>query len=173
MGPFARGDWILEGIDHRIQLYRYESGGIFTRHRDGPTYHSADLRSFFTVLVYLNEGYEGGHTTLFTDDLATHCKVEGGAGSCFVMLQRTLHEGSRVEEGLKYALRCDVLYRRSSLEGHPSAEDCVRHLNPHDQAREWFKLAAGLELSGCPEASVRYYQKANKLDPSALLEVDY
>jgi len=164
MGPFATGEWELEGIDHRIQLYRYEPGGIFTKHRDGPTYHSADLRSFFTVLVYLNEGYQGGHTTLFTDDLATHCKVEAGLGSCFVMLQRTLHEGSRVEEGLKYALRCDVLYRRSS----GRADDCVRHLSTHEQAQEWFKLASCLELSGCVDASVPYYQKANKLDPSVL-----
>jgi len=164
MGPFATGEWMLEGIDQRIQLYRYEPGGIFTQHRDGPTYISADLRSFFTVLVYLNEGYVGGHTTLFTDDLSTHHKVEAGQGSCFIMLQRTLHEGSRVEEGLKYALRCDVLYRRSS----GSAEDCIRHLNPHEQAREWFKLASCLELSGCVDASVPYYQKANKLDPSVL-----
>lgn len=166
MGPFSMGEWVLEGIDHRIQLYRYEQEGIFTQHRDGPTYHSADLRSFFTVLVYLNEGYKGGNTTLYTDDLATRYKLEGGQGSCFIMLQRTLHEGARVEEGIKYALRCDVLYRRSSSSS--SAEDCVRHLSTHDQAREWFKLASSLELSGCVDASIPYYQKANKLDPSVL-----
>jgi len=162
MGPFSQGEWVIDGIDHRIQLYRYESGGIFSKHRDGPTYQSVDLRSLFTVLIYLNSGYTGGHTTVFADDLSQSHKVEPGLGACFIMLQRTLHEGSQVQSGLKYALRCDVLYRRSS----GTAEEIVKHLDRTEQAKKWFRLASCLELSGCTSGSVPYYQRAYKLDPS-------
>jgi hypothetical protein len=161
MGPFAQGEWALDGIDDRLSLYRYTSGGIFQKHRDGPTYYSVNRRSFFTVLVYLNEEYSGGDTTVFTDDQSSFYKVPHSTGACFVMLQRVLHEGSKVESGLKYALRCDVMYTRSS----GSAEECVHHLDPKEQAKKWFDFASRMELSGCHHESVAYYKKAYKLDP--------
>jgi hypothetical protein len=162
MGPFSQGVWKIHSIADRIQLYKYTSGGVFQKHRDGATHLSVNTRSLFTVLVYLNEEYKGGDTTVFSDDLAHSYKVPHSTGACFVMLQRTLHEGSRVEEGVKYALRCDVLYTRVS--GSP--EEFVQHLTTQEQAKHWFDLAANLELSGCQMESIPYYQKAMKLDPN-------
>eukprot|EP01121_Diplochlamys_sp_Union-15-3_P016936 TRINITY_DN5866_c0_g2_i1.p1 TRINITY_DN5866_c0_g2~~TRINITY_DN5866_c0_g2_i1.p1 ORF type:complete len:260 (-),score=32.59 TRINITY_DN5866_c0_g2_i1:152-931(-) len=161
LGPFAQGEWEIDSVDHRIQLYKYTAGGIFKKHRDGPTYHSVDKRSLFTVLVYLNMEYTGGYTTVWTDDLTHEYKVPHMTGGCFVMLQRILHEGGVVEQGNKYALRCDVLYRRRS----GTAYDVVRHLDKKEQAKKWFQLASCLELSGCYNESVVYYQRAYKLDP--------
>eukprot|EP00026_Physarum_polycephalum_P014885 Phypoly_transcript_15451.p1 GENE.Phypoly_transcript_15451~~Phypoly_transcript_15451.p1 ORF type:complete len:255 (+),score=41.94 Phypoly_transcript_15451:103-867(+) len=162
LGPFAQGEWAISGVDHRIQLYRYTAGGVFNKHRDGPTYYSVNKRSLFTVLVYLNDTYKGGNTTVFTDDQTIDYKVPKKAGACFAMLQRMLHEGSRVEEGVKFALRCDVLYERVG----GSAEESVQHLDKKEQAKKWFQLACKLELSGCVNECVAYYQKAYKLDPN-------
>ena len=164
MGPFAQGNWKIDSIDHRIQLYKYTAGGVFQKHRDGPTFHSVNKRSFFTVLVYLNEEYTEGDTTVFSDDLVHKYKVPHSIGACFVMLQRILHEGSKVEQGIKYALRCDVLYSRSS----GSAEDSIQHLDKSEQAQRWFDFASSMELSGCHNESVTYYQKAYKLDPNIM-----
>jgi hypothetical protein len=77
------------------------------------------------------------------------------------MLQKTWHEGSKVEEGIKYALRCDVLYRRS--EG--TLEGIVAGLDKPAQAKMWYRLAAILELSGDVRGSIDYYRRAYKLDP--------
>ena len=162
LGPFAQGDWALDSIDHRIQIYRYEPGGIFKKHRDGPTYYSANKRSFFTILIYLNDEFTGGHTTVFTDDQTQSYSVPYSLGGCFVMLQRTLHEGSRVETGTKYALRCDVVYQRTG----GTAEDLVKNLPATEQAKKWFQLASAVELSGYHNESIVYYQKAYKLDPN-------
>lgn len=166
MGAFAVGEWEIDSVEKNIQLYRYRPGGVFSKHRDGPTHHSPDLRSFFTVLVYLNDGYEGGHTTVYTDNLSDNYQVPHGAGNCFVMLQRTLHEGAQVTAGIKYALRCDVLYRRTTQS--VTAENTVRHLDRGEQAKRWFQLASGMELSGCVNESVPYYQRANRLDPDLM-----
>jgi tetratricopeptide (TPR) repeat protein len=161
MGPFAQGSWKLEGIDSKIQLYRYHAGGIFHKHRDGPTYHSKDERSFFTALIYLNSEYSGGQTTLFTDDLKHQYKVPNSTGGCFVMLQKILHEGSKVEEGVKYVLRCDILYKRNG----GNAEEALKYLDKKQQAKKWFDLGAAVELSGYQDESLAYYKRAYKLDP--------
>lgn len=79
------------------------------------------------------------------------------------MLQRMLHEGAQVTGGVKYALRCDVLYKRR-VEGI-SAVASVANLDNKEQAKRWFQLASAMELSGCVNESVVYYQRAYKLDP--------
>lgn len=167
MGPFCKGKWELDGIDPRIQLYRYEPGGIFTKHRDGPIYKTAHQRSFFTVLVYLNVEYEGGNTTIFSEDLTESFKVIPEVGSVFVMLQRTLHEGSKVESGRKFLLRCDVMYSR--VEG--TLEEVVHGMEKLAQAKKWYQLASILELSGNSLGSVDFYRRAYKLDPDVEVSV--
>jgi tetratricopeptide (TPR) repeat protein len=162
LGSFAQGVWKIDSVTENIQLYRYTSGGVFNKHRDGPTFHSVNKRSFFTVLVYLNEGYTEGDTVVFTDDLVHSYKVPHSLGGCFVMLQRILHEGSRVAQGIKYALRCDIMYSRSS----GSAEESIRHLDTQQQAQKWFDFASSMELSGRIDESIAYYKKAYKLDPN-------
>jgi len=164
LGPFAQGEWEIDGVDPRISLYRYEAGGVFTKHRDGPTYYSVDKRSFFTCLIYLNVDYVGGNTTVFSDDLAELFPIQPTVGGVFVMLQRVLHEGSHVIDGVKWAMRCDVLYRRK--EGSRTAEEFVMGLSKEEQAKKWLELGQVLEGSGMVNESVKYYMKAHKLDPN-------
>lgn len=167
MGPFSKGKWTIDSVDSRIQIYRYEPGGIFTQHRDGPIYKTPHLRSFFTALTYMSSGYKGGNTTLFSEDLTQSYKVEPSPGLVFIMLQKTLHEGSKVEEGIKYAMRCDILYRRT--EG--TLQDCISNLSVKEQAQKWFQLGAALELSGNIDGSIEFYKRAYKLDPD--VEIDH
>eukprot|EP01119_Soliformovum_irregulare_P018711 TRINITY_DN5792_c0_g1_i1.p1 TRINITY_DN5792_c0_g1~~TRINITY_DN5792_c0_g1_i1.p1 ORF type:complete len:254 (+),score=48.78 TRINITY_DN5792_c0_g1_i1:60-821(+) len=162
LGPFAQGDWVISEVDPRIQVYRYETGGVFGKHRDGPTYYSINKRSLFTVLIYLNDDYSGGNTTVFTDDENHSFKVPNAQGSIFAMLQRILHEGSTVTSGIKWAMRCDVIYERAS----ENPAQSIQHLTKQEQAKRWFDLASRVELSGGPIESVAYYQKAYKLDPN-------
>lgn len=133
-----------------------------------PTYYSGSHRSLFTVMVYLTDGFTGGNTTVFSDDLSLSYSVPSSLGSCFVMLQRTLHEGSMVQEGIKCALRCDVLYKRVVEEGmdtRKAEEEIVKGMEKKEQAKEWFRLASAVELSGRSNDSIVYYQKAYRLNP--------
>ncbi|KAL6079752.1 hypothetical protein QOT17_000866 [Balamuthia mandrillaris] len=173
LGPFSKGSWRIDSVDARIQLYRYHAPeGLFGRHRDKPTLHSLHKRSLFTVLVYLNNDYKEGQTVVYSegeDEEEKYCKVPNdGVGDCFVMLQRMLHEGSRVEEGTKYALRCDVLYRREDEKGVEDVGEGEE--DEKERAKKWFRLASCLELSGKIEESVGYYRKAYKLDPDLVAE---
>ena len=154
-----------------MQLYRYEPGGVFGRHRDGPKHISENSQSLFTVLVYLNEGYEGGATTLFTDDLCHTAEAPRGTGCAFAMLQRTLHEGSTVTAGVKYALRFDVMLKRDSLAGVAHA-DILAPLSRTEKAKRWLRLAMLTEECGSvtKEQSVVYYQRSSKLDPDAKVD---
>eukprot|EP01124_Arcella_intermedia_P031261 TRINITY_DN7014_c0_g1_i1.p1 TRINITY_DN7014_c0_g1~~TRINITY_DN7014_c0_g1_i1.p1 ORF type:complete len:253 (-),score=38.58 TRINITY_DN7014_c0_g1_i1:31-789(-) len=160
LGPFVVGSWAISSVSPNIQIYKYEPGGVFQQHRDGPTLLSPDERSLFTVLAYLNTGYSGGRTTLFSESGASW-SVPVHQGACFSMLQSVLHEGGRVESGQKYALRCDVMYRRAG----GTLEESLKGLSTKEQAQKWYQLASSMELSGAVGQSLIYYKKAYKLDP--------
>ena len=74
--------------------------------------------------MYLNDDFEGGRTTVYSatpgDDTvpgSASDAVVPKAGTCFIMDQRTLHEGPPVLRGVKRALRCDVMYTRARPRG--------------------------------------------------------
>jgi len=109
-----RGDerdpaWTAVGCNERFRGYRYERGQRFAPHYDGPFVRSDDERSALTVLVYLNEGFDGGDTHF----LDWRCRVVPKTGSVLLFDHHILHEGAGVLAGTKYALRSDVMYRAS------------------------------------------------------------
>src|SRR5262249_27378395 len=50
------------GLNERFRFYRYGPGQYFRWHHDGAFVRDERERSLFTVMVYLNEGFEGGAT---------------------------------------------------------------------------------------------------------------
>ena len=59
-------------------------------------------------MVYLNECEAGGHTKILDLDLSIAPKP----GCALLFNHHLLHEGARVERGIKYAVRSDLMYRR-------------------------------------------------------------
>jgi prolyl 4-hydroxylase len=94
------------GVNERFRCYRYEPGQRFAPHYDGAYTRSATERSELTLMVYLNEGFDGG-TTAF-HDLGVEATPRTGAALLFQ--HRLLHEGCVVRAGTKYVLRSDVMY---------------------------------------------------------------
>ncbi len=95
------------------------------------------------------------------------------------MLQRVLHEGSTVHSGIKYALRCDILYKVFNYTFFSifllffkrvsgDITEIMKELDNRQQAQRWYQLASAMELSGLASESIPYYKKANKLDPEIL-----
>lgn len=147
------------GLNQRWRLYRYCEDDIFKLHtdgswpgskaREGPNGEGSgvvirdaygDRWSQMTLLLYLDESYEGGGTSFLVDGagrpaaspaqpnaLMRTVHVPKGGALCFFHGEHPLsllHEGSLVTEGTKTIVRSDVLYM---LDGAP--------LPPDDAAR--------------------------------------
>lgn len=105
--PERTGDWALHGLNERFRIYRYAPGQRFAWHRDGSFRRSRDEESHYTLMVYLNEGFEGGRT-----EFSDHPAVEPSTGRALVFYHPLMHQGAAVTSGTKYVLRTDVMYRR-------------------------------------------------------------
>jgi prolyl 4-hydroxylase len=94
------------GVNERVRCYRYAPGQRFAPHYDGAFERSRHERSELTLMVYLNEGFEGG-TTAF---LELGVEATPRTGMALLFQHRLLHEGCAVRAGVKYVLRTDVMY---------------------------------------------------------------
>lgn len=103
--PLRLGNWEACGVNERFRYYRYEVGQQFDWHYDGCFERDNGERSFLTVLIYLNEGFTGGETTIENLDIIP-CR-----GMALVFVHQMLHKGQPVITGQKYVLRTDVMYR--------------------------------------------------------------
>jgi prolyl 4-hydroxylase len=95
------------GANERFRCYRYAPGQKFAPHYDGAFVRNARERSLLTFMVYLNEGFTGGRTAFHDFDVTAIPRT----GSALLFQHQILHEGCRVETGVKYVLRSDVMYR--------------------------------------------------------------
>lgn len=102
------------GLNERLRFLRYDSGQYFAPHMDG-VYAREDgsgERSFITIQLYLNEGYEGGETTFVSFGVGGKryaCKPR--TGMVLVFEHALYHEGSLLKAGRKYTVRTDVMYK--------------------------------------------------------------
>jgi len=106
--PTLHGRWRAIGLNERFRVYRYEPGQRFAPHFDGYFRRHDGEESAYTVMVYLNEGFTGGHTNL----LELQRTIVPRVGRAGLFQHHILHEGAEVTAGVKYALRTDVMYRR-------------------------------------------------------------
>jgi len=83
-------EWRPVGVVERLRFYRYEKGECYPEHMDGSyrrtvattttssskqqTVSYSQQQSFLTLLVYLNDGFEGGETEFFPEK--QHCRLE-------------------------------------------------------------------------------------------------
>jgi predicted 2-oxoglutarate/Fe(II)-dependent dioxygenase YbiX len=96
------------GANERFRCYRYAPGQRFAPHYDGAFIRNDRQRSLLTLMVYLNDGFEGGATAFHDFDV----RVEPRAGTALIFQHALLHEGCELIAGTKYVLRSDVMYER-------------------------------------------------------------
>ena len=106
--------WKAHSLDSHFRYYRYDTDQRFKAHVDGSV-KKGELKSFVTLLIYLNDGFEGGETQFFSDKdedgkrIMLHC-IKPAAGDLLLFQHRWWHEGCKLESGRKYVLRSDVFY---------------------------------------------------------------
>jgi predicted 2-oxoglutarate/Fe(II)-dependent dioxygenase YbiX len=104
--PHRRGEWTICGVNERLRLYRYDVGQQFNWHFDGAFERGNGERSQLTFMIYLNEDFVGGQTSI--EELTIVPKT----GMALFFVHDQLHKGQPVHRGRKYVLRTDVMYRR-------------------------------------------------------------
>jgi prolyl 4-hydroxylase len=100
----------LVGLNERFRCYRYKPGMRFAPHKDFAFHRDDNEQSFYSFLVYLNEGFEGGNTTFATEP---EVSITPKIGMGLLFQHPIIHEGSVVTSGIKYVARTDLMYRKS------------------------------------------------------------
>lgn len=103
--PKTIGDWDVCGVNERLRFYRYDVGQQFDWHYDGCYERDNGERSHLTFMVYLNDGFDGGATTIERVNIAPQ------RGMALFFIHQIRHKGQPVSLGRKYVLRTDVMYR--------------------------------------------------------------
>jgi predicted 2-oxoglutarate/Fe(II)-dependent dioxygenase YbiX len=99
--------WKPSGLNERFRFYRYKDGQKFRPHVDGAFKRSETELSLITLLIYLNEEFEGGTTYL----IGINENITPKKGMLLLFDHKILHSGMAVTEGVKYVIRTDVMYK--------------------------------------------------------------
>lgn len=117
INPFVPAQWkkhAVIGLNERLRFLRYDPGQFFKPHFDGMYLRENGDRSYITLQVYLNEGFQGGSTTFLSSDNRERIEVVPKTGSALIFEHHILHEGSLLTAGRKYAVRTDIMYAAGS-----------------------------------------------------------
>jgi len=117
--PATIDNWTALGLNERLRFYRYDPGQRFAPHRVGSYMRQNGECSKLTLMIYLNDGFEGGDTRfyihqhyfeLLEKEVVPDVSVVPKTGMALCFRHERRHEGSRVIRGRKYVLRSDVMY---------------------------------------------------------------
>ena len=113
--------WKICGLNERFRFCRYCSGQKFETHLDGQYEKNKNERSFYTVNIYLNDGmkdFKGGRTLFHSTSEWFVLKEHDDAiiatpGLALIFNQypsEIHHSGEKIDDGIKYIMRTDVMY---------------------------------------------------------------
>lgn len=166
------GEWNPIGINYcfRHTVYHAPSVGFFP-HRDSSYIHDADTRSILTIVIYLNDTFQGGDTIFIRPNTERKMEqtvkeeLENGysimhtccpkKGSALVFNHNVIHAGNPVEYGSKYIIRSDILFKRENTNTDNSWQSDPYFL----KAIEYYREAGNQEMSGNVEAAGELYER--------------
>ena len=96
-------DLTIKGFEPTIETFqftKYEVGDYFDWHTDSNNTTFKDR--FYTIVIQLNENYEGGYFELMVDNEKT--KMEFGVGNLCIFPSNILHRVKPIENGIRYSL---------------------------------------------------------------------
>jgi hypothetical protein len=113
------------GLNERLRILKYLPGDEFKPHVDGNYISPEGHLSRLTLLIYLNQGYEGGFTHYYTHD-GLWLGIPPQTGMVILQDQNLYHFVPPLEKGCKYAIRTDVMTR---IPHNPSQDKVIQLTN--------------------------------------------
>jgi predicted 2-oxoglutarate/Fe(II)-dependent dioxygenase YbiX len=96
--------WQLVGLNERFRFYRYTPEQYFKWHKDGNYCRNDKEISLLTLLMYLNDDFQGGETSFNWE------VIKPVRGAALIFPHRLTHQGMPVISGIKYVLRTDIMF---------------------------------------------------------------
>ena len=115
-----KGKWQATGLNDEIRLIRYSTNDFFLPHHDGYVQKTKYYQSLMTVMVYLNEDFDGGETRFFDEsqrhyEAASLSKLKYSykprMGDAMIFYSQHTHDGSELIRGKKYILRTEIMFQ--------------------------------------------------------------
>jgi 2OG-Fe(II) oxygenase superfamily len=102
------------GISDFFRISRYDVGGRFAWHTDSTYAADREHVGVHTLLLYLNDDFEGGHTDVRAQEDGSEVvrSVTPRTGRVVVFHHMLVHAGLPVIRGSKIVLRTEVLFSR-------------------------------------------------------------
>ena len=94
------------GLNEMFRFYKYNPTQRFKMHIDGSYKRNESEFSYYTFMIYLNDGYEGGETKFASGEI-----IIPKTGTALIFEHRQRHEGTSLISGIKYVLRSDIMYK--------------------------------------------------------------
>jgi len=140
------------GLNERLRFLRYDPGQKFDVHMDGEYHRDNGERSYVTVQLYLNQGFEGGATTFI--DVANYQNDSSRkdvdcvplTGMVLIFQHDIFHCGSEVTKGRKYALRTDVMYAPAKSSYDAETRQLERELEKQAREKKANKSKTGQDI---------------------------
>jgi hypothetical protein len=157
-GISGKGKWFAECVNPYFRFTKYNEGHFFKKHQDGGYVNNNNQRSILTLMIYLNDNFEGGETIFYDGDEKTVLKPTSCTG---VIFNHDLeHEGEVITKGIKYILRTDIMfYRVNYLE----QDDDYTKSDEWIKSEELYSKSILLQKEGKPEESTKAYLDAQAI----------
>lgn len=94
------------GPNELFRIYKYNKEERFKMHRDGSFKRNETESSLYSLLIYLNENFEGGET-YFEKGI----NIKPKTGDVLIFRHPLRHEGKKITSGTKYVLRTDIMFK--------------------------------------------------------------
>eukprot|EP01084_Bolivina_argentea_P089699 161803_1 len=171
-------------INERLRFLRYSPQQYFGAHYDGMYRRHNGQRSLITIIIYLNDNYNGGQFTFLhpTNEHKTH-SIKPKTGMILLFEQNELyHQGSMVlnnnqnENIFKYCIRSDLMYSNKVIDVSKVNNNRLHKSYEVEKQKIYFERNQSIKSSSLhmqPHVSYKV-KKMNKLcDDSITTKVIY
>ena len=170
------GVWKPCEINSCFRHSKYESPSIgFTFHRDSCYVEDVNMRSVLSLVIYLNDDFEGG-ATLFVKPTTKRMvgqtvaeELQGGyqflqnfqpkKGWAILFNHDVIHSGMLVTKGVKYIVRSDVIFVNTT----PTNNYDYQYDTFFLQAVEYYREANNQEMKGNVKKASELYERGLSL----------
>jgi len=94
-----------------IMTGKYLSNNNFGLHTDTGLFYNKNTKekSQYTLLIYLNDDFEGGTTSFFTDNFQPTVTIHPKQGTALLFDIDLWHKGDKLISGEKYWIGCELI----------------------------------------------------------------